>query len=261
MTVQELQELYDSTPTWTSGDARSNQTFKLIATGAVLFERVFGIHLDISETIRLIEGTQEIGSDDLFDLVCMQLATADLNDDEKPRERWIDSPVYFRGYIANTRRPQSPGYCYTIANLEDLLRKLRKSGMSLPQFAEILQKRWPGVEYKSVKIPELGMRVVKCVFIPEDAPLHPQTVHGNPGEQLIEDSREFKLYTIMSNMTQELRGAEIPANLLVERVAIEGWDLERLKRVMDTLVLKRVVFVIRIDGEIYYSLDRHMTKS
>jgi len=151
-TVQDLLEKMKGCPD-PKGELKGRQItiFKLLHLGAMLFEDIFKIKLNLTDLERIIGESGLYGSDDIFEIVKIQL--------DNPDQRWVMSTV------KTITHYNEMGFFYDANNLQDLKNRLKINISGVPQLREILSKRWYISEYKTFNIN--GSRKMG-IFIPQD---------------------------------------------------------------------------------------------
>jgi hypothetical protein len=260
---------FDVIPEWSEAPyPRSNKIYKLLKLGAILFEKVFGIRLDLSQLPYLIKKTLEMGSDDIFTIVTLQIEdgrlipyrdgySGDVSYNFSPKRKWITAPVM----VKSTKK--FDGYVYTADNLTDLINRLKIS-QDLPALKEILAKRWPDVQYTTIKFDK---RSYKCVFIPRhyleetpdddpDRSEHSGTLYSyvldTKNRSL--DNYEQRVMEAIANIQEELGDNPVPLKILIERFEMDGLPEQQLKFKLSGLVTDAILKEYKKKGEKFYKV-------
>jgi len=157
-TVKELKEIIK-----VPGAERFERAVSVLKLGQYL-GRKLGVRLNIESAVEAISKSKEIGTDDLFDMVC-HMAIRGLERDGfgefKPRD-WVRQPTVVKndggewGILINTARKQE-----LVRQFEGAIGAKR---MPLSELRDWLAVKWPGVKCKVYKIPEFGS--ARAVFVP-----------------------------------------------------------------------------------------------
>jgi hypothetical protein len=142
---------------------RANTIYKLIQMGKYLYNKWFGIELDVEAIKELVLKTLEMGSEDIFTIIQIQILLSVHENDEpvfpnQAKRDWIKEKIIFHDGRDFT------GYCYNASNLQDLKDRLNmRQRFTLENLAEVLRKKWDEVEMRQVRLSGSRMR---CLFIP-----------------------------------------------------------------------------------------------
>lgn len=168
--VDNLIEIYNKQKSF-SKDNRKNTIYRLVKTGSVLFEKIFGIPLNVEKIKEYIEKTTSLGSDEIFTVITDQIKdgtekrihnsyTEETERIFKPDQKWIQSEIY------SGKNLEIEGFYFTFNNCIDLRKRIGKKRLNLVELREILRKKWkdiPTTEKFSV-----NGKTNQAIFIPKE---------------------------------------------------------------------------------------------